>query len=69
MARTAGEHTDMGQSMLVTAWNLAIAGGGILGGIMLSQWSVEAFVPAVLVLLAACLAVVLAGRRSFINAG
>lgn len=69
MARTAGEHTDMGQSMLVTAWNLAIAGGGILGGLMLTHWSVEAFVPSVLVLLVACLVTVVLGKRSFINAG
>jgi predicted MFS family arabinose efflux permease len=67
MARVAGQHTDMGQSMLVTAWNLAIAGGGILGGLMLSHWSVAAFVPSVLVLLAACLVTVVLGKSAFKN--
>jgi predicted MFS family arabinose efflux permease len=69
MARTAGEHTDMAQSMLVTAWNLAIAGGGIFGGLMLNHIGVSAFVPSVLVLLAACLVAVVSAKRSFINAG
>lgn len=35
MAETAGEHADVGQSMLVTAWNLAIGGGGFIGAVML----------------------------------
>lgn len=37
-ARIAGEHTDLAQSMIVTVWNIAIAGGGILGGVLLGQW-------------------------------
>ncbi len=66
MARTAGDHVDIGQSMLVTAWNLAIAGGGVLGGLVLAHWSVDGFIPAVLVLsLASLLTVVLSGRGSF----
>ncbi|MFB7881915.1 MFS transporter [Brevundimonas diminuta] len=31
-ARVAGRYTDLAQSMIVTTWNLAIAGGGLLGG-------------------------------------
>lgn len=32
-ARVAGKDTDLAQSMVVTTWNLAIAGGGgLLGG-------------------------------------
>lgn len=31
-ARVAGKDTDLAQSMIVTTWNLAIAGGGLLGG-------------------------------------
>lgn len=34
-SRIAGEAADVAQSMVVTAWNLAIAGGGLLGGLML----------------------------------
>lgn len=35
IADAAGEHADVAQSMLVTAWNLAIGGGGVIGGIFL----------------------------------
>ncbi|CVI25390.1 Major facilitator superfamily MFS_1 (fragment) [Agrobacterium tumefaciens str. B6] len=63
MARTAGEYNDIGQSLLVTAWNLAIAGGGILGGMMLSHWGADGFVPALLVLVLASLVTVVASRK------
>lgn len=36
-ARVAGEATDLAQSMIVTAWNLAIAGGGVIGGLILGE--------------------------------
>ncbi|WP_420542993.1 hypothetical protein [Serratia odorifera] len=39
------------QSMRVTAWNLAIAGGGIIGDVLLDRLGVGAFSPALLVLL------------------
>lgn len=51
LARTAGEATDLAQSMLVTAWNMAIAGGGIVGGVLLDTIGVSGFVPAALCLL------------------
>lgn len=63
IAKTAGEAADVAQSMLVTAWNAAIAGGGILGGILLERFGVAAFSPALLVLLIATLIVVLAARQ------
>lgn len=34
-ASTSGSASDVAQSMIVTAWNLAIAAGGILGGLLL----------------------------------
>lgn len=40
-ADTAGDSADVAQSMLVTAWNLAIAGGGIIGGILLGTFGVN----------------------------
>src|SRR5690606_35315551 len=43
LAKTAGEATDVAQSMMVTVWNIAIAGGGIVGGILLETFSVSAF--------------------------
>lgn len=62
LAKTAGDAADVAQSMLVTAWNTAIAAGGIVGGALLERLGVGAFVPALLALLAATLAVVWAAR-------
>lgn len=58
LAKTAGDAADVAQSMLVTAWNAAIAGGGIIGGALLGHWGVAAFAPVLLVLLLATLLVV-----------
>ena len=63
LAKSAGDETDVAQSMLVTAWNTAIAGGGLLGGVLLDQLGVGAFPPALLVLLAATLVVTWAAKR------
>jgi predicted MFS family arabinose efflux permease len=48
-ANVSGRSSDVAQSMIVTAWNLAIAGGGIIGGLLLEYpgvgwlaWSVLA---------------------------
>ncbi|MCF7752834.1 MFS transporter [Paenibacillus xylanexedens] len=38
IAQAGGKSTDVAQSMLVTAWNLAIGGGGIIGGILLEAF-------------------------------
>lgn len=62
LAKTAGEAADVAQSMLVTAWNTAIAAGGVVGGALLERVGVAAFVPALLALLAATLAVVWTAR-------
>ncbi|WMJ67654.1 MFS transporter [Stenotrophomonas sp. 24(2023)] len=61
LARRAGAAADLAQSMLVTGWNLAIAAGGVLGGLLLQLQGAAMLAPAVLVLLLAC-AVWLAGR-------
>ncbi|CQR58984.1 MFS transporter [Paenibacillus riograndensis] len=37
------ESADVAQSMLVTAWNLAIGGGGVIGGILLETTGVRSF--------------------------
>ncbi|ADU72490.1 MFS transporter [Pantoea sp. At-9b] len=66
LAKTAGEAADVAQSMLVTAWNTAIAGGGIVGGVLLEHLGSSAFVPTMLVLLSVTLVVVwLAKRHGF----
>ncbi|MCD9030090.1 MFS transporter [Luteimonas sp. BDR2-5] len=51
LARRAGAAADLAQSMLVTGWNLAIAGGGLLGGMLLDHLGAHALVLAVLPLL------------------
>ena len=43
LAKAADSHADAAQSMLVTAWNLAIAGGGLIGGVLLEGLGVLAF--------------------------
>jgi predicted MFS family arabinose efflux permease len=38
IARRAGAAADLAQSLAVTGWNLAIAGGGMLGGALLQRY-------------------------------
>lgn len=52
LADTAGEGADVALSMNVVAWNTAIAGGGILGGLLLETWGVGSFPPVLVLLLA-----------------
>lgn len=63
LTKTAGDAADVAQSMLVTAWNMAIAGGGIIGGVLLSRSGVGAFPPVLLALLAATPVVVWVAKR------
>lgn len=57
LADTAGDGADVALSMNVVAWNGAIAGGGILGGILLNIYGPVAFPWALIVLLAIALAI------------
>lgn len=50
-AKAAGSVADIAQSIVVTVWNIAIAGGGIIGGIVLHTFSVMYFPWMVLALL------------------
>ncbi|MDW9538344.1 MFS transporter [Sinorhizobium meliloti] len=63
IANAAGEAADVAQSMLVTAWNIAIAGGGIIGGLLLEKVGAHVFAPALLCLLGPTLIVAWAARR------
>lgn len=66
LSKAAGDATDVAQSMLVTAWNTAIAGGGIVGGLILERTGVAGFAPVLLFLLVPAFLVVLrAGRHDF----
>lgn len=51
LADTAGSGADVALSMNVVAWNGAIAGGGVAGGMLLNAWGVSAFPWALVVLL------------------
>ena len=62
LADAAGDSADVAQSMLVTAWNIAIAGGGLVGGLLLGVYGARGFAPVLLVLLAATGAVVWRSR-------
>lgn len=63
LAKTAGDAADMAQSMLVTGWNMAIAGGGLLGGLLLERIGVSAFAPVLLGLLFVTVLAILAARQ------
>lgn len=60
LADSAGKGADVALSMNVVVWNSAIAGGGLLGGVLLGQWGVSSF-PWVLVMLL-LLSLVIASR-------
>ncbi|MFJ8803531.1 MFS transporter [Streptomyces sp. NPDC102487] len=59
-----GESADSAQAMLVTLWNVAMAGGGIVGGVLLDVVGSESFPWTVLLLLLPVIAVVLYARRA-----
>lgn len=63
VAQAAGESADVAQSMLVTAWNLAIGGGGFLGAILLETLGVRSFPWTVFLLLILALFVVWRSRE------
>ncbi|WP_225825329.1 MFS transporter [Streptomyces naphthomycinicus] len=60
--QAGGESADAAQAILVTLWNVAMAAGGIAGGILLNAVGAEAFPWTVLILLVPVLAIVLAAR-------
>lgn len=57
IAEAAGDNADIAQSMVVTAWNTAIAGGGIIGGVLLETVGAQSFSWVVFVLVIAALIV------------
>ncbi|WP_407316028.1 MFS transporter [Pseudomonas sp. nanlin1] len=63
LADAAGAGADVALSMNVVVWNSAIAGGGLLGGVLLGHWGVVAFPWVLLALLLSSLAIALRARR------
>jgi predicted MFS family arabinose efflux permease len=50
LADAAGDGADVALSLNVVAWNGAIAGSGVLGGVLLDRWGVASFPWAMVVL-------------------
>jgi predicted MFS family arabinose efflux permease len=63
LAEAAGESADVAQSMLVTAWNLAISGGGLVGGILLESLGVLSFPWTLLILMLLAFIVSLVAKK------
>jgi predicted MFS family arabinose efflux permease len=59
----AGPAADIVQSVMVTGWNVGIAGGGIIGGLLLNGLGAPSLAWATLALLVAALIITLTARR------
>lgn len=62
-ADAAGDGVDLAQAMITTAWNLAIAAGGALGGALLTNGGTPMLPPVVAALALVAFAIALAARR------
>jgi len=69
LADTAGDGADVALSMNVVAWNGAIAGGGLLGGVLLETWGASSFPPALVVLLVVGFGIAAVARAHGFRAG
>ena len=64
-ARTAGDAADVAQAMIVTVWNIAIAGGGLIGGLLLQYQGAASLPWSLLVLLVPTAVLIAMSRRGF----
>ena len=62
-ADAAGEGMDVAQAMVATIWNVAIAGGGLAGGMLLDGYGAASFPWAMLALLLVALSIAWGARR------
>ena len=70
LADAAGEGADVALSMNVVVWNSAIAGGGLVGGVLLSHWGAGAFPWVMVLLLLISLAIAWRARgHGFVHGG
>ncbi|MDN8600275.1 MFS transporter [Citrobacter sp. S2-9] len=70
LAKNAGNAIDIAQSIMVTIWNIAISGGGLLGGILLAQLGIISLPYAVVGLLVVTFIVAFSAHQyGFTNAG
>ena len=64
LAGAAGENADVAQSMFVTIFNLAVAGGGVIGALLLNRIGAVSFPWAVLALTLLGLSIVWSAREN-----
>lgn len=69
LADTAGDGADLALSMNVVVWNGAIAGGGVIGGLLLENGGAATFPPVVLAFALVGLVIAYAARRAGFPAG
>ena len=69
LADAAGDGADVALSLNVVAWNSAIAGSGVVGGVLLDTWGVAAFPWAMLVLIGVALVIAWAARTQGFKPG
>jgi predicted MFS family arabinose efflux permease len=62
-ADAAGDGVDLAQAMVTTAWNLAIAAGGAIGGAILTTGGTATLPPVVALLAILAFVIALAARR------
>ncbi|BES83334.1 MFS transporter [Pectobacterium araliae] len=68
LSRFAGDSVDVAQSVYTTAWNTAVAGGGVVGGLLLERIGVASFAWIVIGILAiSLLGTVFAMNRALVS--
>lgn len=69
LADNAGDGADVALSMNVVAWNGAIAGGGLIGGVLLDAHGVSSFAPVLVLMLAISFAIAWIAKKHGFKAG
>lgn len=69
LADAAGDGADVALSMNVVVWNSAIAGGGLVGGLLLDAWGARSFPPVMALLLALGFAIAWSARGHGFRSG
>jgi predicted MFS family arabinose efflux permease len=69
LADNAGDGADVALSMNVMAWNSAIAGGGVIGGVFLDAWGPASFPPVLILLLIVAFLTAFLSRTHAFKAG
>jgi predicted MFS family arabinose efflux permease len=69
LADAAGDGADVALSLNVVAWNSAIAGSGVVGGVLLDRWGVASFPWAMVVLVAVGFVIAWSARAHGFKAG